>query len=307
MASPQPDKHTRFSNELLQEIYRRSFSGAQLRVLLAIARNSYGWQRKKTTQMGYKRMANETEMPRGSVKSAITLLLKHGVVVKHADGIWGINKDYDSWLDGGRPITPGGGEPSPPKGATHHPRGGERLTAYKEKEKQKERKKDVLQKLAPTPPKKLTPQQVIVRYFKEAKGFDADDTDWNRRNFNGRLMKEAAVLLKAFDGDPIKAGRYMLIKGEEWKDLQDWTMNAIAAAAGRDPRINGEHGEEHEREARTMDADCSHGPRRVTGTSSARDLVSNSLAGLREQAALPSPKTGDLAGPGDDLSGNGQD
>ena len=79
-------------------------------------------------------------------------------------------------------------------------------------------------------PKEHTPIQLVIRYFKEAKYVHADDKDWDRKHWNGRLVREAKALLKAFDGNPTNAGRYMLIKGEEWKDLPDWGINGIIAA-----------------------------------------------------------------------------
>lgn len=149
---------------------------------------------------------------------------------------------------------------------------------------------------AKTEPRKLTPQQILVRYFKEAKGVLADDKDWDRRNWNGRLGKEAAALLKVFDGDPVKAGRYMLVKGDEWKDLPDWTMNAIAAAAGRDTRLNQGRGENDGQQNGTLDADRGNGPRRLGGVTRSGEIAGDALAGLREQAALPGRGKGELGG-----------
>jgi hypothetical protein len=147
-------------------------------------------------------------------------------------------------------------------------------------------------------PKKLTPAQIVVRYFKEAKGVLADDADWDRKHWNGRLGKEAAALLKAFDGDPVRAGQYLLVKGEEWKDLPDWGINGVIAAAGRDPRLNAGRGEgEHERKNDALASGVPHGPRRLGGVTRSGEIAGEALAGLREQAALPRRGEEHLGGP----------
>ena len=155
-------------------------------------------------------------------------------------------------------------------------------------------------------PKKLTPQQIVVRYFKEAKGVHADDKDWDRKHWNGRLGKDAAALLKAFDGDPVKAGRYLLIKGEEWKELPDWGIHGVIAAAGRDPRINGQTGDqEHERKNGTLDAARTPGPRRLNGVTRAGEISGDALESLREQAEIHDEGRGQLAGPPEDIFDDG--
>lgn len=118
MASPQPDQYTKFSNELLREMYRHPFTGAQFRLILAVARLSYGWGAKRTKEpLGAKAMAREAAMARSSVRFASEGLLNANVLERSADGRWGINKDYESWkLVGGRPVNQ--------KGAAHRPRGG---------------------------------------------------------------------------------------------------------------------------------------------------------------------------------------
>lgn len=156
-------------------------------------------------------------------------------------------------------------------------------------------------KTEPPKPKKLTPQQVVVRYFKEAKGVHADDKDWDRKHWNGRLGKEASALLKAFDGDPVKAGRYLLIKGEEWAHLPDWGINGVIAAAARDPRVNEQTGDqEHERTNGALDAAGPPGPRRLGGFTRAGEIAGDALAAIGQQATLHRGGQGQLAGPPDD-------
>jgi hypothetical protein len=179
-------------------------------------------------------------------------------------------------------------------------------TTLEEKREEKKRKETDIapsaRQVAPiSKPKELTPQQRLIRYFKEAKGVNANDTEWDRKHWNGRLGKEANAVLKAFDGDVKKAGEYILVKGEEWKHLPDWGLNGIVGAAGRDPRLNGENDESQHS---AMDAVGLDGPGRPRNFTSAREIAGNALAGLRQQAALSSREPWDLDGPGMDSPGD---
>ena len=67
--------------------------------------------------------------------------------------------------------------------------------------------------IAATPLKKeLTPLQKVIRGFKEAKGVDSENKDWDRKFFS-RYTRPAQDLLVAFDGDANKAIVYILTKG----------------------------------------------------------------------------------------------
>lgn len=146
------------------------------------------------------------------------------------------------------------------------------------------------------PQKQLTPQQIIVRYFKEAKGVDADDKEWDKRHWNGRLGKDANAVLRAFAGDAKKAGEYILVKGLEWEHLPDWGLNGVVAAAGRDPRLNGG---EHGRTDDEVGAARLDGQRRHRGTSSSRSIVGETVRAI-EQSRVRPEGSGDVDGPGED-------
>ena len=48
MASPQlEDGYTRIANELMEELIRRDFNGSQMKVILCLIRNTYGYGRKE--------------------------------------------------------------------------------------------------------------------------------------------------------------------------------------------------------------------------------------------------------------------
>ena len=100
--SPQTeDGYTRIANELLDAIVRFGFSKRQLTVLLAIARKTYGFN-KKTDDMTVQQLANLTSIPRQHVSTTLSELVTIGSVLKR-DGahgyVLGINKNYGAWGD----------------------------------------------------------------------------------------------------------------------------------------------------------------------------------------------------------------
>lgn len=176
-----------------------------------------------------------------------------------------------------------------------------KTTQEREEEREEEKENNVAplaQKSVVLEPKKLTPQQIVIRYFKEAKGVDADDKVWDRKHFSGRLIKEANILLKAFDGDPIKAGRYLLTVGEEWAHLSDWTMPGVAAKAGRDTRLYG--GTEHGREDKQVEPVSISGPRSSRKFTPSGSIVGDALRAI-ESSAVHAERNGDMGSLDDDF------
>jgi hypothetical protein len=88
--------------------------------------------------------------------------------------------------------------------------------------------------------KTFTPDQQIVRAFKEAKDINADDADWDKLHYK-RFARAAADLRKIFAGRTNDAIAYVLAKGQELDDrgLLGWGLEAIARAAATDPRALG--------------------------------------------------------------------
>jgi hypothetical protein len=151
-----------------------------------------------------------------------------------------------------------------------------------------------------TPPEKKprTGVQGIMRAFKDAKGIDMDNAEWDKLNFK-RFARSAADILKVFGGNADAAILYVLKKGQELddKELKSWGLEAIARAAATDGRVlDFQRGEENGPENFTLDADRVYGPRRLGGVTRAGEIAGDALAGLREQAALPGRVPGQLGG-----------
>lgn len=104
MASPQPDQFTRLSNELLEAMLVYPFGGLELRIVLAIFRATYGWN-KKWAYMSYGFISRITNIDRRCVIRACQNLQEKKVVViedgaaKFKTNKIYVQKDYESWVD----------------------------------------------------------------------------------------------------------------------------------------------------------------------------------------------------------------
>jgi phage replication O-like protein O len=107
-ASPQTGKghgHTEFSNELLEAAYRFAFTGPQIRIVLAVIRDSYGWKRKVALPRLLCEWSVELNMPHSTVHRAIRELVDLGVVeYDTATGGLALVKNYRAW--GATPLLP---------------------------------------------------------------------------------------------------------------------------------------------------------------------------------------------------------
>lgn len=100
-ASPQTGKghgHTEVSNELLEAVYAFPFTGPQVRMVLFIIRDSYGWKRKVTLGRTIREMAEAVNLPRSSADRALRELVGLSVVDYDADsGGLTLVKNYNAW------------------------------------------------------------------------------------------------------------------------------------------------------------------------------------------------------------------
>gem|GEM_PF-2226999 len=106
-ASPQKENgYTPIANELLEQIISFDFSKRQLVVIMAIARMTYGYNRKSDALSGWQ-IAQMTNLDRSNVSKTIAELIAMNVVTKHENGREShgvlvneisINKHYTNWL-----------------------------------------------------------------------------------------------------------------------------------------------------------------------------------------------------------------
>jgi len=148
----------------------------------------------------------------------------------------------------------------------------------------------------------LTAIQKVIRGFKEAKGIDADNKDWDRKFF-ARQTRPAKELLTAFNDDPLAAIAYVLAKSVEWEHLSDWGLEAVVKAAGREyNRIGGEHGR---KDSEVVNARLD-GPGRGGRATTSRALAGDALRAI-EQTQVSRKEPGNVAGGLDTFGGDGED
>lgn len=100
MASPQPDQHTRISNELLEAKARMKISGSENQIWDVILRLTYGYH-KKVAEISLKTFSELTGLYRNNCKRAVDKLIERNMVLKieyPRPVRYGIQKDYEKWV-----------------------------------------------------------------------------------------------------------------------------------------------------------------------------------------------------------------
>lgn len=100
-ASPQVGRghgHTEISNELLEAVCRFPFTGPQLRLLMFVIRDSYGWKRKIAKPRVLSEWAKALEMPKTTIHRTIRELHSLGILETdlHTGGLAPV-KNYNAW------------------------------------------------------------------------------------------------------------------------------------------------------------------------------------------------------------------
>ncbi|MFD1335777.1 replication protein [Oceanobacillus iheyensis] len=103
MASPQLEKgHTRIANEILNEIMKLNLNGTQFRLVLAIWRFTYGFQRKKW-EMSISFLAKTINTSRSHVDRELKTLIDRNIIqvqdVTSKGRELSFNKNHQDWLE----------------------------------------------------------------------------------------------------------------------------------------------------------------------------------------------------------------
>lgn len=103
MANPQTEKgHVQLANDIFEALYVFDFNKRELRVLLAVIRNTYGWRR-KTAKISASSIATSLGMARQNVTSTLQALVKANVLLctkppeANAPGVYGLQKNWETW------------------------------------------------------------------------------------------------------------------------------------------------------------------------------------------------------------------
>lgn len=102
MASPQlSNGYMQIAHELLDKIIEYPFKGYELRIILKIARDTYGWKVKKK-QISFGNISKRTGIGRTNVIHTTNILIFRKIIFKQKlnnnKNLWGVNKDYEEWL-----------------------------------------------------------------------------------------------------------------------------------------------------------------------------------------------------------------
>ncbi len=101
MASPQIEKgHVKIANDLFERILEYPFTGVELKIVWAVIRYTYGWNRTKA-HMTFYQISKMINQDRSNVRKSVHKLNKEKVMFMQMcrDGSFliGINKNYDEW------------------------------------------------------------------------------------------------------------------------------------------------------------------------------------------------------------------
>jgi phage replication O-like protein O len=101
IGNPQLEKgYTRIANELLQVLCFSKFSSAELRIILLLIRQTYGWRRKKAF-LTASQISNACLISLRHTKRVISKLIKENVLIREKDEkgnfLIGLNKRYLQW------------------------------------------------------------------------------------------------------------------------------------------------------------------------------------------------------------------
>ena len=160
MASPQLENgHTRIANEVIESICQARLSGNEISVLLYALRQTYGWGgRRKTEPFMPSSVGEKINMSKSSVHLAIQVLIERGIVSRDDKGRLSFLKDHEKWSGPVQPTERKRLKPVQPTEPTVQPTEPtvqpteptvQPTEPYKEKERKKERKKEI----ATIPPK----------------------------------------------------------------------------------------------------------------------------------------------------------
>ena len=242
MASPQVENgHLRLSNELLEAIYRATFTSAQLRVTLWVIRNSYGWNRKYAAHPGLRKMADELNVEPSTILRALADLCAAKVLRKNAAGHWELLKDYDLWALGVAPTQQGGVlrprnksvAPTQLKVApTQRSPYAREKTVKTIKDKDTGAGEGVAPTQQPKPYKIETNEQRVMCCYKITKGVRKDDRVWDKVNWK-RYVKDVERLLEIFNDDWRMCARCIEGIGDKLdaKGMDSWSLAAIVRLA----------------------------------------------------------------------------
>ena len=110
MASPQKENgYTPIANEILEHIIKEKLNGTQFRILIAVWRNTYGFNR-KSHEISDVFLSKAISVPRQQIAREIKPLIERNIILVlknakyNASKTIAFNKDYGTWITAGRTL-----------------------------------------------------------------------------------------------------------------------------------------------------------------------------------------------------------
>lgn len=120
MASPQKEHgFTPIANEILEAIWRFRFNATQLKVLIYIFRNTYGYHRKEVEIQSFRKLARDMKTEHSGIAKAFKWMIDHNIIQRISPFTYRLNKNYEKWDEMG-----GVGVDHNPQGVDQIPQGG---------------------------------------------------------------------------------------------------------------------------------------------------------------------------------------
>ncbi len=252
MANPQlHNGHTRIANEILNEIMKTNLNGTQFRLVLAIWRFTYGFQR-KSHDMSVTYLAELLNTSRSAVDRELTALIDRNIITVIEIGnkgarVLSFNKNYKEWGDKDPAKEPVPEIPKPKKKAETKKKYDEDNTYYKMALYFYERvgkvaneagiahliKKSNMQTWADDMRKLIEIDEVDKRLAKEVMDWVGTDNFWKANILSAKKLREKfmelAIKMKA-QKEPVKPKQQQKPDSRDKEiALQKWI------AEGKDP------------------------------------------------------------------------
>lgn len=92
--------YTPIANELLDALLMADLTGREMKIILAVARNTYGWKR-KAARCSLSWLKQKTGLDTANISRALHGLIEKGLLKQqpHDSQLIGINKFYSQWRD----------------------------------------------------------------------------------------------------------------------------------------------------------------------------------------------------------------
>ncbi len=105
MVDSQPDQYTKIPNQILEQIINGKFNGTQFKLIMAVCRFTYGFQRDRA-ELSVSFLSEATGLNPRNIRREIETLTKRRIILAFSEqhGIKartiGLNKDTNQWLEG---------------------------------------------------------------------------------------------------------------------------------------------------------------------------------------------------------------